>query len=198
MNKKIFCIFIILLLLFCSKTVFADTLSLEIIESEDSYSLLINEENRAFVKKIQNGVRSNIEMGIEKEDVQKIVEWFESNNKSKDEIEYSRNRLSFYKNDENNYRGYLLKYCSKNNCKAYQSNNGYYSIEDIENGDIGSIISNRMKNTIISTLAIVGLSIGLPFFVFFVLFFKLGKKVANKNNKRENNDRRRNKDTFDI
>ena len=57
MNKKIFCIFIILLLLTCSKTVFADTLSLEIIEGENSYNLLINEENTAFVKKIQNGYR---------------------------------------------------------------------------------------------------------------------------------------------
>ena len=95
MNKKIFCIFIILLLLACPKTVFADTLSLEIVEGENSYNLLINEENTVFVKKIQNGIRSNVEITIEKEDVQEIVEWFESNNNSRDEIEYSRKRLSF-------------------------------------------------------------------------------------------------------
>lgn len=178
----------------CSKTVFADTLSLEIIKGEDSYNLLINDENRAFVKKIQNGVRSNIEITIEKEDVQEIIKWFESNNNSKDEIEYSRNRLSFYRNDETNYRGYLLKYCSKNNCKAYQSNNEYYSIESIENGDIGSIISHRMKNTIITTLAIVLFSIGLPFVVFFTVFFKLGKKTANNGQKTKSKD----KDPFEV
>lgn len=188
MNKKIFCIFIILLLLACSKTVFADTLSLEIVEGENSYNLLINEENRAFVKKIQNGIRSNVEITIKKEDVQEIVEWFESNNNSKDEIDYSRNRLSFYKNDETNYRGYLLKYCSKNNCKAYQSNNGYYSIESIENGDIGSIISHRIKSTIITTLTIVLFSISLPFVVFFTIFFKLGRKIANSRQKTKHKD----------
>ena len=79
-----------------------------------------------------------------------------------------------------------------NEAKGFWVHFGLHTTENnfdsIENGDIGSIISHRIKSTIITTLTIVLFSISLPFVVFFTIFFKLGRKIANSRQKTKHKD----------
>jgi hypothetical protein len=160
------------LLLAFPVTVFADSLYFEMVDGNDSIIMELKENGDFKAKELYEQKSSSMNITINEESSEKVINYFKEIINEDDEIKYNKkNTLSdFQENDEEITDGYLLKICEKEDCKAYQSEDSIITIEEIENGELSTILKEEFKGLLKSIMGPMALLIIIPFIIFVIIF----------------------------
>ena len=165
-----------------SITAFADSVYYEMREDDNTLTLELKNNGSFTVK----GNDTSINVDTEEETAEKILAYFKNIINKDDEIQYdSYERFQDCREEQFIDDGYLLKICEGVSCREYVSETPLVSINELENGELGTIIQTEMENILGMVFGIMGLVFIAPI-IFIVVIIIIIAVVCKKINKANN------------